>query len=189
MALRFFGYGSLVNAKTHSYTNIAPARLKGWRRRWAHRINRNGLTLTSLTITPVKGAETLGAVAKLDGGDWSVLDAREIGYERQPQPADAFSPEMQSVSIYKSLAENNKPGNEAHPILQSYLDCVLQGFLQMHGDQAAADFIATTDGWDTPILQDRAEPIYPRAIELTIRETALIDGLVHEMPKLFRSKL
>ena len=37
------------------------------------------------------------------------------------------------------------------------------------------EFFATTDGWETPILNDRAAPQYPRAKLLSAQETALVD--------------
>ena len=36
-------------------------------------------------------------------------------------------------------------------------------------------FFATTDGWDAPILDDRADPIYPRHQVLKPLETDLVE--------------
>ena len=36
-------------------------------------------------------------------------------------------------------------------------------------------FFKTTAGWDTPVLNDRAAPIYARAQRLTADQTALVD--------------
>ena len=43
------------------------------------------------------------------------------------------------------------------------------------GEAGVARFFATTDGWDTPILDDRAAPLYPRHQLLTPAERALTD--------------
>ena len=64
------------------------------------------------------------------------------------------------------------------PILQSYLDAVLQGFLTEHGEDAVARFIRETDGFHLPILRDREHPIYPRAVELPPHERDLFDRLL-----------
>ena len=37
-------------------------------------------------------------------------------------------------------------------------------------------FFYTTLGWDTPVLNDRAAPLYPRAQTLTPDQTALVDS-------------
>ncbi len=122
--------------------------------------------------------------ARVPGADWAALDKREHGYERLIIPEDQLSPSAKNVSVYKSLPKNDQLGDAAFPILQSYLDCVLQGFLHVHGPNAPAAFIATTDGWETPILQDRGAPHYPRAITLSDEEAAHIDQLLTDMPKI-----
>jgi len=68
-----------------------------------------------------------------------------------------------------------------HVILLSYLDVVVQGFLREFGTEGAVRFFDTTDGWDTPILDDRAAPLYPRHQTLTEAETAVVD---HHMERL-----
>jgi hypothetical protein len=63
-----------------------------------------------------------------------------------------------------------------HPILLSYIDVVVQGYLHMHGHDGVAHFFETTDGWDTLILNDRADPIYPRHQTLSAQERDLVDS-------------
>lgn len=181
---RFFGYGSLVNADTHRHENFAPAQISGWRRRWSHRVQRNGFQVSSLTVFEDKGTVIAGATATVKGQSWEELDAREHGYERLILADDALSTKAKNVSMYKSLAQNDQLGTAEFPILQSYLDCVLQGFLRVHGPAAPEAFIATTDGWSTPILQDRLSPLYPRAISLSESEVSMFDALLSDMPKI-----
>ena len=45
----------------------------------------------------------------------------------------------------------------------------------------AAAFFDTTDGWDTPVLDDRAAPLYPRAQTLTRQERGLTDALLAQV--------
>ena len=45
----------------------------------------------------------------------------------------------------------------------------------MFGLDGVAAFFDTTDGWDAPILDDRAAPRYPRHQRLAPDETALVD--------------
>ncbi|MFT6224241.1 MAG: hypothetical protein ACJA1F_002090 [Paracoccaceae bacterium] len=62
------------------------------------------------------------------------------------------------------------------PILRSYLDVVVQGYLQVFGEQGVVDFFATTRGWQAPVLDDRTAPVYPRHQLLSSSETALVDA-------------
>lgn len=158
--------------------------LTGWRRRWSHRVQRNGANVSSLSVIRAPGSRIAGVTASVPGGDWDALDTREHGYERLIIAAEDLNPIAPNISVYKSLPQNDLVGNAEFPILQSYLDCVLQGFLHIHGPNAPAAFIETTDGWETPILQDRATPRYPRAVKLSDAEAMTIDRLLADMPKI-----
>ena len=58
---------------------------------------------------------------------------------------------------------------------------MLQGFLREFGETGVSRFVATTDGWDAPILNDRTRPRYPRAQPLSQDETALVDATLTEI--------
>ena len=49
------------------------------------------------------------------------------------------------------------------------------------GAAGVADFFATTDGWEAPILNDRAAPQYPRHQRLTGEEHELVDHWLGEI--------
>ncbi|MEL7097261.1 MAG: gamma-glutamylcyclotransferase family protein [Pseudomonadota bacterium] len=167
----FFGYGSLVNRATHDYPQAQTAVLPGWRRQWVR--SRHRADVVFLTAMPDPGARIDGLIAAVPGADWEALDAREAGYRRH------LTPQMQPgpVSVYAVDPEDMVPqGN--HKILLSYLDVVVQGFLREFGTDGAERFFDTTTGWDIPVHNDRAAPIYPRAQTLTAEETRLVDTLL-----------
>ncbi len=161
---RFFGYGSLVNRRTHSYPGGTPLTVKGWRRAWRHTTLHPAPFLTA--VRDAQG-EIDGLTAEVPLGDWEALDAREAGYLRVPMP--------EGPSIYHIPEGHHPAPDRAHPILRSYLDVVVQGYLAEFGEAGVARFFETTDGWDAPIEDDRDAPIYPRAQTLTAEETALVD--------------
>lgn len=175
-AREFFGYGSLVNADTHSYHAPRPAKLTGWRRAWRHTRHR---PVSFLTAVPAAAHDELwGLVAEVPGGDWAALDAREYAYARvmvTDTTMPLSGPPAEAVAVYAISEGEHAPPRVDHPVLQSYLDTVLQGYLRVFGEAGLAHFIATTDGWDAPILQDRATPRYPRATALSARERRVID--------------
>lgn len=169
----FFGYGSLVNRTTHSYPQSTRATLSGWRRAWVR--SRHRADVVYLTAVPDPGAQIDGLIAAVPNADWAALDARETGYRRHI--TDTVQPAPAPVSVY-AVDPEDMLDDGAQAILLSYLDVVVQGFLAEFGEDGAARFFATTSGWDIPVRNDRAAPIYPRAQHLSASETALVDQLL-----------
>ena len=172
----FFGYGSLVNTATHSYPGIQHATLQGWRRVWRHTTHRMA---AFLTVRPDATTTLEGLIAAVPDADWHTLDAREYAYDRHK-----VTPQITAANIPCGTAVYAVPGSAhiapsaTHPILLSYLDVVVQGYLHRFGEDGVARFFETTDGWHTPILNDRMTPRYPRAQTLTKNETALVDHFI-----------
>lgn len=170
----FFGYGSLVNRRTHVYEHAQPAQISGWRRAWRRSPSRD---LCYLTAIPDPASTIDGLIAAVPNGDWAALDVRERAYLRQDATHQVnheinHNPE---VAIYAIEADAHHPATPSNPILLSYLDVVVQGYLTEFGETGVARFFATTDGWGAPILDDRSDPIYPRAQDLSKSEVALVD--------------
>lgn len=171
----FFGYGSLVNAATHDYPGPVPAKLAGWRRMWRHTAMRD---VAFLTVVPDSGCIIEGLLAQVPDNDWAALDEREYAYFRSavtPEPLTAPLPRGLETQVYQTHTDRDAPPSTRHPILLSYLDVVVQGYAQVFGEDGVARFFATTSGWDSPILNDRAAPQYPRHQVLSADETALVD--------------
>jgi hypothetical protein len=175
----FFGYGSLVNLSTHIYSDPRVAKITGWRRVWkTTTFGRSAL----LSIRPSAQDELVGLIAQVPKSGWRALDDREAGYHRKDVTdvmfCDAFKPQTCSVYIVSKPAE---PKVEAQsPILLTYLDVVLQGFLQIYGKDGPEDFFATTDSWDRPVLDDRSDPKYPRHQVLSQDESSMVDDLLKD---------
>ncbi|WP_380053796.1 gamma-glutamylcyclotransferase family protein [Falsihalocynthiibacter sp. SS001] len=172
----FFGYGSLVNQATHSYKNAHTAQITGWRRAWRFTPHH---PVSLLTAVPCSDSKIEGLIAEVPNADWQALDARESGYGRHLTTAVEhkldYKPEIALYAVPKpdEFQSPNNPG-----ILLSYLDVVVQGYLIEFGEDGVDRFFHTTDGWDTPIIDDRASPQYPRAQELTNAQTALVDSYI-----------
>ncbi|SFH39958.1 hypothetical protein SAMN04488020_11251 [Palleronia marisminoris] len=173
----FFGYGSLVNRRTHVYTPAHRATLPGWRREWRATALRPAAFLTA---RPVAGSEIDGLIAPVPGNDWAALDQREAGYDRLP--ADAVRHAMEpapEVAVYSIPPREDDL--DSCPILLSYLDVVVQGFLTEFGEAGVARFFETTDNWHLPVADDRGAPLYPRAQDLSAPETRLVDRWLDEL--------
>lgn len=174
----FFGYGSLVNRKTHAYCDVHRAHLRGWRRVWRQTHLRN---LAFLSVEPAPDVAIDGLIAAVPGADWDALDEREMAYHRSPI-SDGLThpgPDTARVEIYQVSPQNMTDG--AHPILLSYLDVVVQGYLAEFGADGVAAFFETTAGWDIPIMDDRSAPFYPRHQQLGSAERDLVDAALNRI--------
>ena len=170
----FFGYGSLVNRRTHSYPDARKARVAGWRRAWRKSPLRQR---PYLTVVPDPGSEVLGLVAKVPGADWAALDDREHAYERR-DVTGAVTHQLGAggeVALYALAAAGQENPGEDHPRVLSYIDAVVQGYLVEYGIDGVGHFFATTSGWHVPVLDDRAHPIYARAQVLNMTERDVVD--------------
>ncbi|SFL43466.1 gamma-glutamylcyclotransferase family protein [Shimia aestuarii] len=170
----FFGYGSLVNRDTHQYGDTHPARLGGWRRIWRHTDLR---PVAYLTVVPDPDCEIDGLIAHVPGGDWAALDQREHAYDRVDANAAITHPKPDPIDVAVYTVPHGKHGQPTveHPVLLSYIDVVVQGYLREFGEAGVARFFNTTAGWTAPILDDRAAPIYPRHQTLSGVERDLVD--------------
>ena len=124
----FFGYGSLVNRATHDYADAHPARIEGWRRAWRHV---EGRKVAFLTAVPAPGSFIDGLIAHVPDGDWAALDMREHAYARvlatDVEHGITGAPE---IHIYHAPADMHRPASEMRPVLLSYVDVVVQGYLR-----------------------------------------------------------
>lgn len=169
----FFGYGSLVNRDTHSYPDAHRAALQGWRRAW---VRSAAFDRVFLSVIPDPETTISGLIAAVPNNDWSALDMRESGYARlQSGDAVAHPLPRETMIAHYAVPENEKGPTTRNTIILSYLDVVVQGFLREFGAAGVSHFFDTTDGWDTPILNDRENPQYPRHQVLSAQETALVD--------------
>lgn len=155
-----FGYGSLVNARTHDYGTVHPARVTGWRRRWCQA---KGRAWAFLAVTPSPETVLDGVIAEVPGPAWADLDQREFSYDRvETDSVEHPLPDAVRVQHYWVPDGKHTAPAETQPVLLSYLDTCVEGYLDIFGEAGPGRFFETTDGWDTPVLDDRPAPIYRR---------------------------
>jgi hypothetical protein len=171
----FFAYGSLVNRHTHVYESTHRATLEGWRRVWRPTALRPAAFLTA---RPMPGSRIDGLIAAVPNGDWAALDLREAGYDRLPANGSVEHGLVPAPEIAVYAIPPRGDDVSGSPILLSYLDVVVQGYLREFGEAGVARFFETTDNWSLPIADDRDWPLYPRAQDIAPEETALIDGWI-----------
>jgi len=171
----FFGYGSLVNRHTHGHDDHYRAAVAGWRRVWRHSNTRE---VAFLSVHEAPGHSIAGLIAAVPDGDWAALDRREHAYDRVMLTHTALQhdhPARPEIHMYRARAAQVATPSIRHPVLLSYLDTVIAGFVDIFGAKGADGFFETTDGWDCPILDDREAPIYPRATRPGRAITDMVD--------------
>ena len=170
-----FGYGSLVNRGTHAWREVHAARLPGWRRAWQHAEGRGTAFLAAVPAGPDDAID--GVIAAVPEGDWAALDRREASYERAfATGIEHGVAEATDIHLYRVPPDRHRPASVRHPVLLSYLDVVVEGYLAEYGPGGVDRFFATTEGWDAPIRDDRAAPVYPRAAAASDRARRAVDA-------------
>ncbi|PVB63341.1 gamma-glutamylcyclotransferase family protein [Labrenzia sp. 011] len=172
MTITYFGYGSLVNIDTiPAATQVVPGVLHGWRREWkVCGEGEDGLGRCALSVREDEGSEIRGVMAREPRAGLKKLELREQRYHKVEGIGAAFrcdaahQPGAGDMFLFRASPDHHRWGTDSHPILQSYLDCVLAGYYRIWGEEGIDHFIRTTDGWHVPVLQDRDSPRYPRKI-------------------------
>lgn len=176
----FFGYGSLVNRRTHAYPEAMPARVTGWRRAWR---KSPGLERCILSVVEAETDYVEGLVAAVPGADWAALDLRERHYARHDvshRVRHGIGRDV-NVAIYAADPAVFQPPADDDILLLSYIDVVVQGFLSEFGPEGVAHFFDSTDGWNAAVIDDRAAPVYPRHQALGAEERDTVDRMLDQV--------
>lgn len=191
--ISYFGYGSLVNEETlPEGTVVVPGLLQGWVRewrgcaKWREKEQAGMAGVCALTVRPKQGAAIRGMMVLDRKKNLPWLDDREWHYNRNTLEEGSFTPDQaqfvpHDTFMYSVKTEHYEWGNEDHPILLSYLDCVIAGFHRVWGEAGIRHFFETTEGWSqVPVMNDRAAPIYPRAVTISTDLAVRVDSLLEQ---------
>jgi len=171
-----FGYGSLINSASRNATASTPipaipvrvSAAFGFRRCWNDRSPSGFTALGLCKAKPGEAGGTInGVVYPVEGEDMSKFDQREEGYTRAEVPINLIEPvgwqrlpERGRIWVYVPVKPGSDPGiglpgpDAAYPLLQSYIDTVVEGGLE-YGEEFAREILETTDGWNRYWLNDR----------------------------------
>jgi hypothetical protein len=175
----------------------------GYERRWNFR---SSTGFTALGVCKAESVHTAsdinGVLFQVSHAMIPGFDRREVGYERVRIPLQfvRFEPKSNDEAttqethdmrmlccksltadsrlwLYVPLPSSSMPADENHPLLQSYVDTVLQGCLSWGGERMAEIFIQTTGGWSTYFLNDTPSSRRPWLFR---KDYATIDRLLQK---------
>lgn len=177
-----FGFGSIVNddsrRRTAPKAGLAfPVRISkhfGYKRVWGYQSSKAKLTALGLAKATTQQASSInGVLYSVTESDLMAFDKRECGYKRINIPhiyIESYNwipiPNFGQVWVYVPIGPKGKlgtdlaPADKYYPILQTYLDTTLLGFLK-YGVTFAMEFLDTTSWWSEYWLNDRQIPRRP----------------------------
>jgi len=202
-----FGYGSLVNTASRNATAgrpipAVPARIStafGHVRSWGEHIPTGFTALVVRRAHSGEAPTTInGVLYPVDEKELPRFDEREIGYKRAPVPLNVIEsagwqrlPADANIWIYVFADNGARPEDHAetpdrnHPILQSYIDLVVEGALE-YGEDFAGELIGTIGDWNQFWLNDRELPRRPWVFNKSYRTVDRV--LAGTAPASFRFK-
>lgn len=172
-----FSYGTLINPeirkKTGNSGKTCIARARGYRRRWNWQHPTQ--SRTALGVEKKEDCQCLGVVVEIPDSEIHKFDEREFNYRREHVDNVECQVKLDEVWIYVPIEP--KLASTQKPIVQTYLDPILDYFLKVD-EELAQEFLQTTMDWERPWVDDRDNPVYPRALEKV--DTNRIDKCIKE---------
>lgn len=176
-----FGYGSLMNSASRKLTGqtseAIPATVDGLRRYWGKVGDNN--TLSPLVVSQGQG-KVNGVILQINDQELHEFDRRENGYQRIPLEHTCITSQLTLSTndiVWIYTKDHSEPPCTLSPIMQTYVDTVLSGCLEISED-FAKQFIKQTIGWNFPIENDRLDPKYKNYAGVEEHHYPLIDKLV-----------
>jgi hypothetical protein len=177
-----FGYGSLIErasrTSTYAPAEVAfPVSVEGVCRGWFDQMpaSLQGLSPTYLGAYEEDGQIANGVVYQVTEAELADYRQRETGYQVEQIEPDriAFFDGRTSVpdgTFYYFATTDPREADEAHPIVQSYVDIVMIGALEQEAYYPLAQeagfvqsLITQTTGWSHHWINDRVTPYRPFA--------------------------
>ncbi len=176
-----FGYGSLINSASRKLTGqtgaAIPVIAHGLVRSW-------GKIDDSYILSPLIVKEGVGQVngvlLEVDEAALAEFDRRERGYHRiqlRPEQIDTDLPFNREHPIWVYVNDKPLPPCSNTPIVQSYVDTVMAGCLEVSYG-FAEQFVQHTVGWHHAKDNDRHEPKYGNLAGVDDHHYELIDALI-----------
>ncbi|CAH1562717.1 GGACT domain-containing protein [Vibrio rotiferianus] len=176
-----FGYGSLINSASRKLTGqtgeAIPVVAHGLVRYWG-KVD-DSYILSPLVVNEGEG-QVNGVLLEVDDQALAEFDRRERGYHRiqiRPEQIEAEVSFNREYSIWVYVKNDPLPPCSLSPIMQSYVDTVLAGCLEV-SHAFAEHFVHHTIGWQHAKENDRHQPKYGNLAGVQVHHYEVIDNLI-----------
>jgi hypothetical protein len=130
-----------------------------------------------------------GVIVKVPLDQLYRFDEREKGYRRvllSAHDLEILDRPVPEGEVWIYIPEEPLPATEKYPIAQSYVDVIMDACIRV-SEEFAIEFVETTEYWELPWVNDRVDPLYPRALPHLDYEK--IDGILsHCLPEQFQHR-
>ncbi|QMV15279.1 hypothetical protein Vspart_02573 [Vibrio spartinae] len=184
MAIYIFGYGSLMNSSSRQLTGqtglTCPAVVEGLTRTW-------GIVDDSYQASPLIAqlgdGIVNGVLLNVSTEGLAQFDQRERGYHRIQLASANIETELPLTdkdTVWVYVKHQPMPPSHESPILQTYIDTVLTGCLEV-SEAFAHLFVKHTHGWSHPLENDRHAPKYENYAGIHPEHWPKIDQLLTQI--------
>ncbi|WP_320825620.1 gamma-glutamylcyclotransferase family protein [Reinekea sp.] len=188
-----FGYGSLICSDSRSRTGVSgpahPIEVQGIARKWS--VHVPDYAATAVGAHSDAQGHCNGVFFAVDEDNLSRFDGREKGYRRIQVPWAAVqstsTAELPALgTLWAYVGTSQAAPHAQRPIMQSYLDVILNGCLN-YGPDFARRFTELTGQWQY-LVNDRAQPTYPRPLKSHGRLPEIDQVMLDHLPDLWAEK-
>jgi hypothetical protein len=138
-------------------------------------------TIASPLVAEFGEGQINGVLLEVSASEIPHFDRREHGYERHPIKLTDIHETPHSLNendaVWVYIKHKPTPPCENTPVLQTYIDTVLAGCLEV-SESFADFFIQNTQGWHYPIYNDRHQSRYVNYVGVEQSKLAIIDSLL-----------
>ncbi|ASA57091.1 gamma-glutamylcyclotransferase family protein [Vibrio gazogenes] len=179
-----FGYGSLMNSSSRQLTGqtglTCPAVVEGLTRTW-------GMVDDSYQASPLVAqlgdGIVNGVLLDVSTEGLAQFDQRERGYHRIQLATANIDTELSLCdedTVWVYVKNHPMPPSHQSPILQTYIDTVVTGCLEV-SEAFAHLFVKHTHGWEHPLENDRHAPKYVNYAGIHPQHWPKIDQLLTQV--------
>lgn len=188
-----FGYGSLICSDSRSRTGVSgpafPIEVEGIARRWS--LHSPDWPATAVSAHLSQESSCNGVFFEVDNINLERFDAREAGYDRIEIPWQKVTnltedPLPETGVLWAYVGKSTGQPTLNRPIMQSYLDVILNGCLDI-SDDFASRFAVLTEQWQH-LVDDRHAPQYLRPLRSNHRTSDIDRVLERHLPELITQR-
>lgn len=185
------GYGSLMNTDSRQRFSAIPhdgipVMVNGFSRAWLTRSETERQTYVGAVPDTGSRLNAQCLPSKMDPSlaererdyQFVSVSTADLEFDLSDAAHAVLLPWLESKSLWICETLLQQPADNQFPVSQTYIDTCMAGCIEHGGEEEAVRFIQTTSLWAHPRIDDRGNPVYPRAGRVPESVCARIDALM-----------